>query len=155
MRKRSVSFRCAETKCQHVHYMGPLVVIPDGQVECYFTEQSIMSDFNLSTLTNCFSVHAFKGNTWILMQLFGCTLRTKCKILWKHWFCFLKHFLPFNYSEQWCPAWCHSPGRSPGAAVGELRWLRDHPSSQRMGLPHSGNHAVQQTGLQLSIFWSS
>lgn len=57
-----------------------------------------------------------------------------------------------NHSEQWSPTWSHSPGCSPGDAVGELCWLRDHPPSQCMGFPHFGNHAVQQTGLQFSFF---
>lgn len=57
-----------------------------------------------------------------------------------------------NHSEQWSPTWSHSPGCSPGDAVGELCWLGNHPPSQCMGVPHFGNHAVQQTGLQFSFF---
>lgn len=57
----------------------------------------------------------------------------------------------FNYSEQWCPTWCHSSGCCSDTAVGELCWLGDHPSSQRMGFPHSWNYAVQQAGVEITV----
>lgn len=78
--------------------------------------------------------------------------RLEC-IRWQNWS--LKVTRSFLCSGQWWTAWSQSWSCSSGTAVGELCWLWDHPSSQCMGFPHSWNHAVQQAGLQFSIFWLS